>query len=109
MGKLGNLLNGLNNARFVVSQHDRHQQRIRPDGCADRIQCQHSGSVDGQVRDVKAARFQVAAHVQHGFMFGLYRNDMLAAMAIGFSNAFDGQIDSLGSPRREDKLVWIAV
>ena len=113
VGQPGHVGNGLNHAGFVVDPHHGHQQRIGPEGSAevgqiDQARARYVVGPHGQVRYGESPRFEVPAHVEHGFVFGLHRDDVPLLGPIPFGYSFDSQVNGLSGTRRKYQFVRVA-
>ena len=97
-GDLSNLLDGLQDAGFVVCHHDRDQLCVWAQGAADVVGIDQAATVDGNVGDFASHGLEMLAGVQHRMMFD-GRTDY---MVPGAGQARDGQIVSLGAAAGED-------
>ena len=64
----------LNDADFIVDGHHGNQGSIRTHGFGQSVEVQKSALADVHVCHFKAFAFKFSHGVQHGFVFGLYRD-----------------------------------
>ena len=62
---------------------------------------------DAEVGDLEAVFFQALAAIEHGFVVGYLRDDVIAAGAMKLGDALDGQIVGFGSAAGEDDLARV--
>ena len=86
--------NILNDADFVIHRHDRDKRGVRANGIDQVIPADHAFFVNVKIRHFVAFAFEVAHAVEHGLVFGLDRNKVLALVAIEVRCTLDCQIVS---------------
>ena len=102
-----NRWNILNDTNFVVDEHDADHDGVRPDRSFQSFQIKQTVRLHVQVSHVKPLAFQLAAGIQHGFVFGLHRDDVLALAFVEMGCAFQGQIVRLRRAASPDNFSWI--
>ena len=97
-GDLANLLDGLQDAGFVVRHHDGDELGVRAQGAADVVGINQAAAIHGDVGDFASHRFQMLAGVQHRMMLD-GRTDYVVS---GTGQARDGEVIALGAAAGED-------
>ena len=99
----------LDNTDFIVDSHDGNQNSVITHGRFQCIQIQKTIGQNVHVGHIKAFRFQMTHAVQNGLVFGLHRDEVLAAVFIKVSNTFERQVVRLGSPGCPNNFARIGV
>ena len=105
LGDLADLLDRLDHADFVVGVHDGDQNRLGGDGAAQIVEIDAAVLRHGQVGDFVAVLLQALAGVEHGFVLGHLRDDVIALFAVHFRGALDGQVVRFGGAAGEDDFL----
>ncbi len=97
----------LNHANFVVHKHDRSQDGVGANGGLEYIQIHQAVGLHIQIRHIKTLALQFAAGVEHGFVLGFDRDDVLAFAFVEMCSAFEGQVVGLGGAAGPDDFAWV--
>ena len=82
----------LDRADFVVAVHDRHHHGLVRDRVAQLVQIDQSIRLHRQIRYPAAALFEPLAGVQHGFVLGRRRNQVVALRRVHLRRALQRQV-----------------
>ena len=96
---------GLQYADFVVRRHDGHQDRLVINGAFQLFEIDQAIFLHGQVSDAIAIFLKTFAGIEHGFMFGYGRDDVIALLSIHLGDTFDGEVVALGGARGENDFL----
>ena len=82
----------LNHANFVVHKHHAEQYGVRPNGCFQHVHVQQTVCLHVKVRRVKPLPLQFTESVEHGFVLGFDRDDVLAFCFVKLRCTLDREI-----------------
>ena len=99
----------LDDADLVVGQHHRDEQRVVAERRGQRLGIEPAGvrtgcRLDAQNRHFETPASQPGERIEHRFMFGGDRDEMIAAPPAAFGYAPDCQIVAFGGTAGEDNL-----
>ena len=87
----------LNDANFVVDEHDADQNGVGTQSCLKHFEVKQAVILHVKVSDFKALTLKLAHGVEHGFVLCFNRNEVLAAAFVKLGSALEGQVVRLGS------------
>jgi hypothetical protein len=79
-GNLPEFLHRLHHSGFVIRQHDSDQPGVGPDRASHIVGIDQATAIDGNVRDLAAAIFQMLRRIQHGMMLDGRSNDVITRL-----------------------------
>ena len=97
----------LNHADFVVDVHDRDHDRVRAQRLLELFDAQQTVRLGVEVGHFETVAFEFAAGVEHGLVFGLDGDQVLALAGIEVRRALDRQVVRLGRTRGPDDFLRI--
>src|SRR5579862_1812322 len=106
-GDSANLVDGLNNSRFIVGVHDDNENGIRRDRRFKLFRADRPIGLNWQISYPRSFFFKMFAGVKDRLMFCRCGNDMISLAGIGFAYSFDRKIIPLSSPRSENNFFRI--
>ena len=86
----------LNHANFVVHKHDTDQDGVMAQCRLEHIQVDQTVFLHVKVSDFKALALKFAHGVEHGFVFCLHSNEVLAARFVKLGGALQSQVVGFG-------------
>jgi len=95
--ELPDFANGLEHPDFVVGGHNGDENRLVVHGALQVFKIDEPIGFHGQIRHAIAILLKALAGVEHGFVLGDLRDDVVSALAIHFGNALDSEVVALGS------------
>ena len=99
--------NVLDHADFVVHEQDADQDGVGTNGSLQGIHVHQSIFLDIQVSHIKALALQLAHGVQHGLVFGLEGDEVLALALVEVGSALQGQVDGLSGTAGPDDFAGV--
>jgi hypothetical protein len=105
MTESADFCNGLQDADLVVGRHDRDQDGFVVHCAPQVVEVDQPVGFDGEIRDAITVLLQPLAGIQNCFVFGDLGDDVIAALAVHFGDAFEGQVIALGGAAGEDDLL----
>ena len=97
----------LNDADFVVNVHDGNQNGVITHGRFELFQVDDPVALWRQVSHFVTFTLQLAAGIQHGFVFGFTGDDVLAFFLIKVGCTFDRQVVGFGRTGGENNLTRV--
>jgi hypothetical protein len=104
MADFADFADGLQHADFVVGRHDADENGLVVDGALQVFEIDGAVGHHRQIRHTGAVFFQPLARIEHGFVLGHLRDHVVAALAVHFRNALEGQVVALRGAGGEDDL-----
>src|SRR5579863_3487340 len=108
MSNAGTVFYRLDGPNLVIGMHDAHENCARRDRAAKVGWINAAGAVDGQIAHLCAQAFEKSAGFNHRRMLDLRRNDVVALVAEGEEDAFEGEVIGLAAAACENDLVVLA-
>ena len=102
-----NLPDRLEHADLVVGHHDRDENRLVADRRFQLVEADPAVLVHRQIRDAIAFLLEALARVDHRFVLGDARDDVVALLAIHLGGAFNREVVRLCRAAREDDLLRV--
>ena len=99
--------NVLHHTDFVVHEHHAGQNRIGPDCGFEGFQIEQAIGLHIHVSDFKTLALQLAHGIQHRFVLGFHRDQMLAFGFVETSSALDGEVVGFGGARSPDDFARV--
>ena len=90
--KLTNRSDILNDADFVIHEHNRNQDSIGTQGSLEHFKINETVFLNIQIGHLKTLTLQLTTRIQNSFVLCFDRNDVLAALGIEIRSAFDSQV-----------------
>ena len=103
--ELADFGDGLDDADFVVGEHDRDQDGLVVHGALEVFEIDEAVFLHRHVSDAVAVFLQALAGVEHGFVLGDRGDDVVALLAVHFGDALDGEVVALGGAGGEDHFL----
>lgn len=97
----------LDDADLVIDKHHARQDGVGPYRRLQHLEVQQAIGLHVQISHFKTLALQFAAGVQHGLVFGLDRDEVLAAALVKMRRAFDRQVVGLGGAAGPDDLARV--
>ena len=97
----------LNHADFVVDEHHADQNGVRPNRCLEHFHVQQPVRLNIQVSHFKALPLQLAAGVEHSFVFSLDSDQVLAFGLVEVRSTLEGQIVGFGRAAGPDDFTRV--
>ena len=105
MAELADLGDGLQHADFVIGRHDGYQDGFVIHGPLQVFEIDEPVGLNREIGDAIAVLFKALAGIEHRLVLGDLGDDMVAALAVHFGDALDGQVVALGRSRSKDDLL----
>ena len=102
--KFSNFRNRLQHTNLIVRSHDGDQDCLVIDRALQIVEVNQTIFLHRQIGHAIAVLFEALAGVEHSFVLGDGRDDVIALLAIHFGNTFDREIVAFGGARGEDNL-----
>ncbi len=98
-----------NGADFAVDIHHRDERGMRGYGVPNIVRIDPAGAVDRHIGDFEPLLFKGLTGVQDGFVLGGGGDNMVALIAVGPGNAFEGEIIGFGGTTGKDDLFGFGI
>ena len=99
----------LNHADFVVCPHHRYQNGVGADGGFEGFQVNQAVGLHIEIGYFKAFSLELAHGVEHGFVLGFGRDQVLALALVEMRRAFDGEVVRLGGTAGEHDFFAVGI
>ncbi len=105
MRDLADLFHRLNHADFVIGVHERDQDGLVRDRFAQHVQIHYAVGFHGQIRDAVPVLLEFLAGVEHRFVLGRRRDDVVAFFGVHLGHALDRQVVGFGGAAGENNFL----
>ena len=99
--------NVLDHADLVIHKHDAGQNGVRANRGFESVQVDQAVGLHIEVGDLKTLALELAAGVEHGFVLGLDRDQVLAFGFVELRRALDRQVVGFGGARGPDDFTRV--
>ncbi len=105
MAELADFADGLQDTDFVVGGHDGDEDGLVIHGALQVFDVDEAIGLHGQIGDAVAVLLKALAGVEHSLVLSDLGDDVVAALAVHFRDALDGEVVAFCRARREDDLL----
>ena len=102
-------LDVLDDAYFVVDEHDGRQDGVRADGSLEFFQIEQAVGFRLQIGDLEALPLQFAHRVDHGLVFGQAGDEVFALALVELGGTLDREVVGFGRAGSPDDLLGIGI
>src|SRR3970040_2511537 len=106
-GKLSDRRQVLNNTDLVVDVHQGHEHRVRAQRRRQLVEIDKTILFRVEICYFKTFALEMAAGIEHGLVFGLAGNDVLAFALVELCRTLDGKIVGFSGAGGPDDLLGI--